>query len=102
MEPQGPAAQLAAALDRAAGRGGAIVPLLHDVLLTGLERRLAVLAQLIQAGPVTFADLPPELRDGWIAADGQARIEAAPKGDARDPAVLARFVAAVRTVAPDA
>lgn len=70
--------------------------------MTGLERRLAALANQIQAKPVTLASLPAELRDSWIAADGRARVEVFPKGDARDPDVLGRFVAAVRTVAPDA
>src|SRR5581483_12505740 len=34
--------------------------------------------------------------------DGRARVEVFPKGDGRDNEVLERFVAAVRTVAPDA
>ena len=42
------------------------------------------------------------MRNGWIAADGRARIEVFPKGDARDNRVLERFVAAVHSVAPDA
>jgi hypothetical protein len=100
--PQSPAARLAGALDEAASRGAAIVPALREVLVTGLERRFAALADQIQAKPVTLASLPAELRDSWIAADGRARIEVFPKGDARDAHVLDRFVAAVRTVAPDA
>lgn len=100
--PNGPAARLAQALDEAAARGPGIVPALRQVLLAGLQQRLAVLGTLLQAGPVTLADLPAELRDSWIAADGRARIEAFPQGDARDPEVLARFVAALRTIAPEA
>jgi hopanoid biosynthesis associated RND transporter like protein HpnN len=99
---EGPATRLADALDRAAARGAAIVPALREVLLSGLERRITALGDLIQAQKVTLASLPGELRDSWIAADGRARIEVFPKGDARDPEVLDRFVAAVRTVAPDA
>jgi predicted RND superfamily exporter protein len=89
-------------LDEAAARGAAIVPTLRQVLLTGLERRLAELSDLIRAKRVTLASLPAELRDSWIAADGRARIEVFPEGDARDPVVLDRFVTAVRSVAPDA
>ena len=100
--PSGPAARLAQALDQAVARGPQIVPALREALLTGLKERLASLGQLLQAGPVTLASLPAELRDSWISADGRARIEAFPKGDARDPEILDRFVAAVRTVAPDA
>jgi len=76
--------------------------LLDPALLAGLLKQLDSLRQMTQAKPVTLADLPPELRDGWITPDGRARIEVFPKGDARDPAVLERFVAAVHSVAPDA
>jgi len=96
------AARLADALDRAAARGPAIVPPLRRALLTGLPDRLEKLAISLQAGPVTLDTLPPEIRDDWIAADGRARVEVFPKGDARDPKVLERFIAAVRTLAPNA
>jgi uncharacterized protein len=100
--PQSPAALLAQALDTALARGAAILPPLRDTLLPGLEHRLAVLAVLLQAKPVTLDSLPPELRQSWIAADGRARVEVFPRGDARDHTNLERFVAAVRSVAPDA
>lgn len=95
-------ARLATTLDRAVARGPAIVPTLNTALLTGLQQRLDSLAAVLQAKPVTLASLPAPLRDSWLAPDGRARVEVFPKGDARDPAVLERFVAAVRTVAPDA
>lgn len=100
--PQSPPARLEAALGEAIARGPSILPALERVLLPGLLHRIAILRELIQAGPVTLETLPAELRDGWIAADGKARVEVFPKGDARDNAVLQRFVAAIRTVAPDA
>jgi uncharacterized protein len=100
--PQSPAARLGDVLDRAAARGVEIVPALQEVLLLGLEQRIAALGGLIQAQKVTLESLPAELRDSWIAADGRARIEVFPKGDARDPDVLDRFVTAVRSIAPDA
>jgi predicted exporter len=56
----------------------------------------------MQAKPVGLADLPAELRDSWVAPDGEARIEVFPKGNARDPAVLEQFVAAVHSIAPQA
>src|SRR5215472_1413946 len=56
----------------------------------------------MQAKPVTLADLPADLRGSWIAADGAARVEVFPKGDAHDPAVLESFVAAVHRIAPQA
>ncbi len=100
--PQSPAAQLAQALDAVLGRGAAILPALRETLLPGLEQRLAKLAVLLQATPVILAGQPPELRQSWIAPDGQARVEVFPRGDARDHDNLERFVAAVRSVAPDA
>jgi hopanoid biosynthesis associated RND transporter like protein HpnN len=99
---QSPAARLAEALDAVVTRGSTIIPALRTALLTGLEQRLATLRGLIDAKPVTLGSLPAELRDTWITADGRARVEVFPKGDARDPAVLQRFVAAVRDVAPNA
>jgi predicted RND superfamily exporter protein len=56
----------------------------------------------MQAGPVTLADLPAELRRDWVAADGRARVEAFPSGDANDNVTLERFVAAVGQLAPEA
>jgi hopanoid biosynthesis associated RND transporter like protein HpnN len=97
-----PSARLARALDAAVARGPAVVPALREVLLTGLEQRIGSLGELLQAKKIALASLPPELRDSWISADGRARIEVFPEGDARDAAVLDRFVAAVRTVAPNA
>lgn len=100
--PQSPAARLARGLDEAAARGPAIVPALKEALMTGLEQRLATLRGLIEAGPVTLASLPAELRETWITQDGRARVSVFPRGDARDHQVLERFVAAIRTIAPDA
>ncbi|HEX3538641.1 MAG TPA: MMPL family transporter [Stellaceae bacterium] len=100
--PQSPAARLHAALGDAIARGAPAIPALRQSLLPGLLHRIEGLRELIQAGPITLETLPAELRDGWIAPDGKARIEVFPKGDARDNAVLQRFVAAIRTVAPDA
>jgi uncharacterized protein len=94
--------RLSAALAEAAGRGAAIVPALRSALLSGLAQRLDTLRGLIDANPVSLESLPADLRDEWIAADGRARVDVFPKGDARDPAVLERFVAAIRTVAPNA
>lgn len=98
----GQAARLADALDKTVARGEAIIPALRRALLDGVLRQLELIKQVLQAKPVTLADLPPELRDSWVTPDGRARIEVFPRGDARDNAVLTRFVAAVRTVAPDA
>jgi hopanoid biosynthesis associated RND transporter like protein HpnN len=74
----------------------------HDVLIPGLVATLAQLRVAMQAGPVTLATLPDDLKRDWVAADGRARIEVFPKGDANDNETLRRFVAAVQVLAPDA
>ncbi len=101
-KPGSPAARLGTALHGAAARGTGIVAPLRAALLAGLLRRLDGLREMTQAKALTLQSLPPELRAGWIAADGRARIEVFPKGDARDNRVLERFVAAVHSVAPAA
>jgi hopanoid biosynthesis associated RND transporter like protein HpnN len=94
------AAELADALRRAADRGEQIVPLLDANLSQGIPRRLEDMRLALQASAVSLETIPPELKQDWVASDGRYRIQVFPKGDARDPDVLRRFVAAVRREAP--
>ena len=71
-------------------------------MLEGLKNQIRQLRLVLSAHAVTMADLPPELVSSWVSPDGHARISAFPAGNANDNDVLRRFVAAVRTVAPDA
>ena len=96
------AMQLARFLDQAAGADPALYPQFQHMLVDGLLPRLATLRASLSAEPVTLDTLPPEIRSDWIAADGEARIMVVPKGDNNNSETLANFVAAVRTVAPDA
>ncbi|MFQ6018153.1 MAG: flippase-like domain-containing protein [Kiloniellaceae bacterium] len=75
---------------------------LDEALLGGLPRRLYALSEGLEAAQVTLEDLPDEVRDRRLAADGRARIEVIPGADLRDPTARRRFVDAVRTVAPAA
>ena len=97
-----PAAALVAALDKVAKADDAAFDRFASALTGGLSRRLDALRLSLEAGPVTVETLPADLRETWLAADGRARIQVFPKGDADDNEVLKRFVAAVRTLAPDA
>jgi hopanoid biosynthesis associated RND transporter like protein HpnN len=72
------------------------------VLVTPLTTTLRQVRALLTAEHVTIDTLPPSLKSAWIAADGEAKVEAAPSGDGNDNAVLHRFVDAVRRVAPEA
>ena len=67
-----------------------------------LPLQLERLRLALEAGPTTVADVPEELRRDWVLPDGRAKLQVVPKPEARDSAGLHRFVAQVRTVAPDA
>jgi uncharacterized protein len=56
----------------------------------------------LKAQPVTIDNLPRDLAEDWLAADGKARVQVLPKGDPNDSEVLREFVLAVRAVEPDA
>jgi len=61
------------------------------------QLRLALHAQRI-----TAENLPRDLAEDWVSADGHARVEVLPKGDSNDSEVLRRFALAVLAVAPNA
>lgn len=96
------AVRLAVALDalaqgspeHRAAWAGAITP--------GLQTTLRQLSEALQAGPVTLASLPDEVRRDWIAPDGKARVEVAPRDVTGDNGVLRQFAAAVQVIAPGA
>ncbi len=56
----------------------------------------------LTAAPVTIADVPADLRRDYVQPDGKARIQVVPTPAVANSAVLRRFVAEVRGVAPDA
>src|SRR5690349_16351918 len=74
---------------------------LKRMLVDGLMPRLAALKAAMTAGAVTLDTLPPEVKRDWIAADGTARIAVFPSGDDNNSENLAKFIAALRGVAPD-
>jgi hopanoid biosynthesis associated RND transporter like protein HpnN len=75
---------------------------LHDALVAGMVSQLQTVRGLLAAEPVTLEGITDDLRRDWVTADGRARIEVYPKGDARDHKTLTQFTAAVRKVAPEA
>jgi hopanoid biosynthesis associated RND transporter like protein HpnN len=97
----------APALQAAIGRflaapGGGDVKMLRQALLGGFEGRVDMLRAAMTAEKLTPETMPPEIRDDWIATDGRARVSVFPKGDMKDEHQMAAFVAAVRTLAPEA
>jgi hopanoid biosynthesis associated RND transporter like protein HpnN len=101
-ERDSPAARLARSLGEAVHRGNSILPILNETMISGLPRRLQELRLSLMPQPVSLETLPDDLKRAWVTPDGQARLEVFPKGNARDPDVLRRFVAAVQSIAPDA
>jgi len=67
-----------------------------------LSARLQALNASLAADLVTKEDLPEDLVEHWVAEDGRYRVTVFPRENLNDDAALRRFVAAVRTVAPDA
>ena len=78
----------------------------RDAVQTALFTNFAPLIERLRlalsATSTTEADIPHVLRDDWVSADGQYRVQATAKGDSNDNAVLARFADSVRTVSPHA
>jgi hopanoid biosynthesis associated RND transporter like protein HpnN len=103
---RGPAGQhanrLAAAFDRLAAAPPAARQAAATMLVTPLEVMLGQMRGVLQATPVTAADLPPNIRRDWVSADGQIRLEVIASGDGTDNDVLSRFTHAVRKAAPEA
>jgi hopanoid biosynthesis associated RND transporter like protein HpnN len=75
-----------------------------DAALTRfLPMQLAQLRTVLQAAPVTRADIPADLAIDWVTKDGRTKLQVLPKHDAvRDSAGLHRFVADVAAVVPGA
>jgi hypothetical protein len=71
--------------------------LFHDLADT-----IDALKRAPESEPVTIADLPPELRARYIGKTGQYRLFVYPTENIWDFDPLTRFVAAIRSVDPDA
>ena len=73
----------------------------RDVVST-LPGNLDRLAAALETGGVRTEDLPEELVRRWVSPSGLHRVEAFPRENLDGVPALRRFVAAVRSVAPDA
>ncbi len=101
--PRAGGPELLAALDRLAAAPPAVAAVVERDILTFWPATLARLKASLSPDPEpTLADLPAPLLARYQAPDGRIRLEVVPEGDLRDPAARARFIAAVRAVAPDA
>ena len=67
-----------------------------------MEAATGQLRGFLGAQKVTKDNLPSALKQQWVAADGRARAEIAPKGDTNDTEVLRTFARAILAVYPNA
>jgi hopanoid biosynthesis associated RND transporter like protein HpnN len=82
--------------------GGGDTATLRQALLSGFAAPIASLRLALSAELISTGTLPKEIREGWISADGRARMAVFPRGDMRDAAQLKSFVDAVRAIVPEA
>jgi len=95
----GPASGLAAALALVQETPQRL-PVLEKALIGDLPRELETLRAALTPGPVTMNDLPANLRERYLAPDGQALLEIRPEADLRNPAARQEFVRALEEVWP--
>ncbi|WP_194745621.1 MMPL family transporter [Thermaurantiacus tibetensis] len=91
-----------AALRAAAARDPGLLAAVERDIFTFWPQTLARLETSLAPDPAPrLQDLPAPLLSRYLNVAGQVRVEIVPVADLRDPAARARFVAAIRTVAPD-
>ena len=79
-----------------------VLPIVRRMLLGDLPRTLARLRGLLDADAFTAADLPADIRQRYVAADGRARVEVYPRENLNDNDAMRRFADAVQAVEPSA
>ena len=97
-----PLRAVAGDLDRLRTATDATLVATNAALTRYLPGELADLASALDAGPVTDADIPPEIAHDWVTPDGRARVQALPTAAAKTTGGLDAFTQAVRTIAPTA
>lgn len=78
------------------------LPAVRTLLLGDLPQAIARLRTLLEAGPVTLQDIPADITQRYVAADGRARVEIYPRENLNDNAAMRRFARAVTAIEPQA
>ena len=73
---------------------------LEQYLLASLPGRLEALNASLNADYISLENLPAELKQLWLSADGRQRIEIYPKQDMQDNAALRQFVREIQSITP--
>jgi hypothetical protein len=71
-------------------------------MFASLPGKIEMLKESLNAAPVTEADIPEELRKRFVGKTGKFALQVAPKKEIFDREPLEDYLAAVRSVAPDA
>ena len=83
------------------GTGPVALKELGDALTREMPGIVADLrTKFLVTQPATMDDIPPELREEWIAADGRVRLHVSPATDIGNPEAMRVFTEAVQTVSP--
>ena len=96
------AKRLSAALTSVAGASPELRGKAETAFVQPLKTALGSLHASLQAQTVTQKSLPADLVRDWMASDGRARVEVAPKGNPSDNAEMRQFARAVLAVEPNA
>jgi hopanoid biosynthesis associated RND transporter like protein HpnN len=96
------AKRLANATSRLAQAGKPVRDVVQSAFIMPLETDVTALRANLKASQVTADNLPATLKRQWVAPDGRARVEVAPKGNTNDTEVLRGFARAVLAVYPHA
>jgi hopanoid biosynthesis associated RND transporter like protein HpnN len=96
------AKRLADLLTRLAQSDAATRERASAAFVSTLTIALDQLRSALHAQRVTAENLPRDLAEDWVSADGHARVEVLPKGDPNDSEVLRRFALAVQAAEPSA
>jgi uncharacterized protein len=109
QQPRGSGALVNASADLAPALGRLIVTrndqqivAISQQLLGGFPSAHASLVNALEPSSVALANVPDDVKAGWIAQDGRYRVQLFPKVRGYDLNELMPFVRAVKSVAPDA
>ncbi len=97
-----PLAEIAADLRALATAPDATLLAANEALTRFLPQQIARLRLALSAGPVSVADVPPEIRRDWVAPDGRQRVQITATPEAGSSEGLSRFVQQVTAAIPEA
>jgi uncharacterized protein len=102
LPPDDPLRRIQAALESLSHAPDAQIMAADSALVRFLPGQLDQLRLMLSARPVTIDDIPQSLRQDYLLPDGRAVVTIHPKSGMDSNTDLRRYVAQIRSVAPDA